>query len=76
MLVKSILEKLLKSQKNKCINCLCELSKGNFHADHIMPLSLGGENTYKNLQILCITCNLKKNKKDPIIWAQQNGRLL
>jgi len=66
---------LLKKQKGKCINCRCDVRK-EYHVDHIKPLSRGGPNIKENLQILCPTCNIKKHAKDPIDWAQENGRLL
>lgn len=34
-----------------------------FHIDHIIPWSLGGKTELTNLQLLCSTCNLKKNNK-------------
>lgn len=36
----------------------------------------GGIHGDENLQLLCPACNLKKSNKDPIVWANQNGRLL
>lgn len=69
------IEKILKSQKHKCANCLTSIKK-SYHVDHIMPLALGGFNGPENLQCLCPTCNLKKHAKHPIDWAQENGRLL
>ena len=69
------IEKILFLQKNKCASCGTDVKK-NYHVDHIMPIALGGGNGPDNLQILCKSCNLKKNSKHPIDWAQQNGRLL
>ena len=66
---------LLARQKRKCANCKKSIAK-KFHADHIMPLALGGWNGIRNIQLLCPPCNLKKWAKHPIDWAQENGRLL
>lgn len=62
-------------QKGKCINCLKNIAK-EYHVDHVIPIKLGGTNWPNNLQLLCPTCNLKKNAKHPIKWAQEQGRLL
>lgn len=32
--------------------------------DHIVPISLGGENEEKNLQVLCVACHAKKTIDD------------
>ena len=69
-------QELLERQKYKCVNCGCCLKKNEKHKDHIVPLSKGGSNYIKNIQWLCKSCNLSKNAKDPIEWAQKNGRLL
>jgi len=66
-------------QRGLCANCMSPLlksGKNKFHADHVMPLALGGSNGKENLQCLCPSCNLRKHAKDPIAWAQENGRLL
>jgi 5-methylcytosine-specific restriction endonuclease McrA len=66
-------------QRGICANCKAKLRKespGKYHVDHIMPLARGGSNWPSNLQCLCPKCNLSKNAKDPIIWAQENGRLI
>ena len=70
-----IVEKLMGLQKCSCINCNKDLRLG-YHIDHMMPLSLGGIHSDENLQLLCPTCNIKKHNKDPIAWANENGRLL
>lgn len=73
------ISRIIKAQKNKCANCVKSLNKRGgsvFHVDHICPLSKGGSNWPSNLQILCPGCNLRKHAKDPLDWAQENGRLL
>jgi hypothetical protein len=62
-------------QKGKFVNCLKPL-KNKYHIDHIQPVAKGGTNHHWNLQLLCPSCNCKKHAKDPIDWAQENGRLL
>lgn len=67
------------NQRGLCANCkinLIEVGAGKYHVDHIMPLVLGGANGKENLQCLCPACNLRKHAKDPLAWANENGRLL
>lgn len=44
----------------KCNLCGCDL-RDNWHADHIIPRSKGGETVMDNGQALCPDCNIKKN---------------
>lgn len=66
---------LLKKQRGKCVYCKSSI-KEKYHIDHIMPLVKGGGNGIENLQLLCPTCNLRKNATDPIKYAQRVGLLL
>ena len=65
---------VFEAQGKKCANCLKPLTK--YHADHIVPLAKGGLHDILNIQALCAPCNHKKHKKDPIKWANENGRLI
>lgn len=73
---KGIVKKLMALQEGKCTNCKADLHEVGHHLDHIMPIDLGGAHADENLQLLCPTCNLRKFNKDPIAWANENGRLL
>lgn len=72
---KKQIENLYQLQKCKCANCKTKLN-GKYHRDHIVPISKGGSNGIENIQILCPSCNCKKHAKDPIAFAQENGRLI
>lgn len=65
----------IKLQRGRCAYCRANL-RGKYHVDHIMPLAKGGSNRRANLQILCPPCNMKKYDKDPVVFAQEIGRLL
>lgn len=73
---KEDIRELMRLQKGRCVNCMKKIRGKKYHADHIIPIARGGSNWKYNIQILCPKCNLTKSAKDPIEWAQQNGRLL
>lgn len=49
--------------------------QGNHSIDHYQPLSKGGMHEVSNLVISCLSCNKKKNAKDPYEYAASLGRL-
>lgn len=63
---------LLKKQKGKCKICnLSFTSQDILEVDHIKPRSQGGNDTYKNLQLLHRYCHDKKSHQDYIEWHKQ-----
>jgi 5-methylcytosine-specific restriction endonuclease McrA len=61
------------SQDGKCAYCAGIISIG-YHVDHIVPLSRGGSNWPKNIQLLCPTCNKKKFDKTHEEYMSYIGR--
>lgn len=55
---------ILKRQNNRCRRCPASLVRGNYHIDHIIPVSsvMGGRDTLKNKQALCIRCHERKTR--------------
>jgi len=47
-----------------CIYCDIELDKENATADHIIPISKGGNNTQVNLVVCCKDCNNERGNLD------------
>jgi 5-methylcytosine-specific restriction endonuclease McrA len=67
---------ILLMQGRKCAYCRARLKGKAYHVDHIIPLAKGGRNDRRNLQILCIQCNLSKSALDPLDFMRLKGKLL
>lgn len=63
-----------RAQPKVCYWCGCKCAKA-FTVDHYTALSKGGKHDAANLVIACRPCNLRKNAKDPLEFAQSVGRL-
>jgi 5-methylcytosine-specific restriction endonuclease McrA len=64
-----------RQQKLKCACCKVSI-KLKWHVDHIVPLSRGGTNFRRNLQLLCAPCNQAKYSKLPEIFMRERGYLI
>ena len=61
----TIIATLLKRQKGICPYCGLHFRNGDiWEKDHIIPRSAGGNNEYKNLQLLHLHCHDQKTKQD------------
>ena len=60
MIPQSIKDSVWRRDGGKCTTCG---SKEFLEFDHIIPFSLGGSNTYRNVQLLCKSCNRKKSSR-------------
>jgi hypothetical protein len=54
---KSVKQYVWQRDQSRCANCG---SKEKLEYDHIIPVSKGGSNTERNLQLLCERCNRSK----------------
>lgn len=63
-------------QKGKCASCLCKVTMDTLHRDHKQPLTRGGSNHIDNIQLLCVSCNVRKHTMNHIEFARKQGRLL
>jgi len=58
--------RILENAGFKCQACGAKPNRSNdvtLHVDHIIPVSLGGTNSMKNLQCLCEQCNTSKGNR-------------
>jgi len=55
---KSVQREVWRRDQGKCVECG---SQYKLEYDHILPFSKGGNNTDRNIQLLCETCNRRKH---------------
>ena len=76
ILSKDIFDKLFALQRGRCACCKIDLTTVVAHIDHIFPIALGGENSNRNVQLLCKPCNHQKSWRHPVDFMQSRGFLL
>ncbi len=74
-LEKGSVKRIYAQQRGRCAICRTSI-KSEYHIDHIIPVSKGGEHIARNIQLLCPPCNMRKSNKDQIDYMQSIGRLL
>jgi DNA-binding Lrp family transcriptional regulator len=68
-------QNVLKRDNYKCIYCNKNLTKNNWHLDHVKPLSKNGKNEFNNLAASCKTCNLMKNSMIKVDFIAKCGTI-
>lgn len=61
-------EEIKAAYGNRCVYCGRKMRK--LSQDHIIPLSKGGDHTVSNIVPACLTCNLKKGNRAPLVPVQ------
>ncbi len=62
-ITETLIRKWRSNKVNWCNYCCCELTKGKFHIDHVLPLAKGGLHRFDNLCVSCAVCNRRKSSK-------------
>lgn len=57
--------------KNVCQYCGDKFNREDLTIDHVIPRSLGGKSTWKNVVLACVRCNSKKGDKSPAECGMQ-----
>lgn len=68
----SIRYEVLKRAKGRCELCGISSEERALEVDHIVPKSLGGEDSINNYQALCYTCNANKRDIDSTDFRNQH----
>lgn len=56
---------IFERDKHTCQYCRKRLSKSELTIDHVVPQSKGGKDTWENLALACVTCNVQKANRTP-----------
>jgi 5-methylcytosine-specific restriction endonuclease McrA len=72
---KSDIERIARQQNNRCAYCRKSI-KTKYEIDHIVPITKGGSNWPKNIQLTCESCNSRKSNKQPEQFARDLGLLI
>ena len=59
-ITQSVKDRVWNRDGGKCVICG---TNENLEFDHIIPFSKGGANSYRNIQLLCESCNREKSDK-------------
>ena len=56
---------IFERDKSTCQYCRKRLAKSELTIDHVTPRSKGGRDTWENLVLACVRCNVRKGNRTP-----------
>lgn len=56
---------IFERDEHRCQYCGERHTKQDLTIDHVLPRSRGGEDTWENLVLACVQCNLRKSNRTP-----------
>ncbi len=56
---------LFKRDHSTCQYCACQPGTEELTIDHVLPRSQGGQTTWENCVLACVSCNAKKANRTP-----------
>lgn len=67
-------EFVLSNRRAKCLYCETPLTVENATADHIVPISSGGNNCQVNLIVCCNNCNAERGNLDFMFYLSRKNK--
>jgi len=56
---------IFERDKNRCQYCGRKFGKTDLTIDHVIPRSKGGKDTWQNMVLACVPCNIRKGNRTP-----------
>ena len=56
---------IFERDRNTCQYCAKKMTKSDLTIDHVVPRSKGGRDTWENLVLACVKCNVRKGNRTP-----------
>ncbi len=55
------------SQRCEYCGIAQDLQEATFHIDHVVPRRVGGDTTWENLALACVSCSLRKGGREVVL---------
>ncbi len=74
MIPKSLRRKVIRRANDCCEYCgLAQVGQeATFHIDHVIPVAAGGQSSFENLALACVSCSLRKGARREALDPETN----